>query len=110
MGHAEVVAMARKKQRAQKRPRPTLKQPSRQNQVQPKFPGTTKRTQWLKNAKARLTKPPTSSFFEQKSKAAALQQSNKKSNKQTKTQILQFLGQQKATRASTKTSSNFHQR
>ena len=45
IGHAEVVAMARKNQPAQKRPRPTFKQPSRQNQVLPKSQGTTKRPQ-----------------------------------------------------------------
>ena len=84
LGHAEVVAMARTNQRAQKRPRTTRKQPSRQpirqsqkpqqHQVKPKYPGTPKRPQWLKDTKARLTKPSASSDFDQKSKAAALQQ------------------------------------
>ena len=67
MGHAEVVAMARKNQRAQKRPRTSITQPTRQHPKQtqktqkqkanPKSPGITKRSQWLKDAKARLTKP-----------------------------------------------------
>ena len=76
--------MARKNQRAQKRPRPTFKQPLRQNQVQPKNPGATKRPQWLKNAKARLTKPSTLSVFEQKSKVAALQQSKENATNKRK--------------------------
>ena len=69
--------MARRNQQAQKRPRPTKKQPTRQPQKQMKHksPGTPKRPQWLKNAKARWAKPSCSSAFEQKSKAAALQQS-----------------------------------
>ena len=36
LGHAEVVAMARRNQQAQKRPRPTKKQPTRQPQKQMK--------------------------------------------------------------------------
>ena len=79
MGHEEVVAMATKNQRAQKRPRtaPTTHQPkqvqkSQKRPLKPKSPVTQTRPQWLKNAKARLTKP---SEFDQKSKAAALQQS-----------------------------------
>ena len=79
MGHEEVVAMARKNQRAQKRPRtaPTTHQPkqvqkSQKRPLKPKYPGTQARPQWLKNAKARLTKR---SEFDQQSKAAALQQS-----------------------------------
>ena len=79
IGHEEVVAVARKNQRAQKRPRtaPTTRQPkqvqkSQKLPLKPKSPGTQARPQWLKNAKARLTKP---SEFDQKSKAAALQQS-----------------------------------
>ena len=74
--------MVRKNQRAQKRPRtaPTQQQPRQAQktqirQVKPKSPGMHKRPQWLKDAKARLTKP---SEFEQKSKAAALQQSKEK--------------------------------
>ena len=82
LGHAEVVATARKNQQAQKRPRttkkPLVKQPRKQiqqQQMKHKSPRSPKRTQWLKNAKVRLTKPSSSSIFEQKSKAAALQQS-----------------------------------
>ena len=68
--------MARRNQQAQKRPRPTKKQPTRQPQKQTKqkSPGTSKRPQWLKDVKTRLSKPSCSSAFEQKSKAAALQQ------------------------------------
>ena len=107
MGHAEVVAMARKNQRAQKRPRPTFKQPSRQNQVQPKSPGTTKRPQWSKNAKARLTKPSTSSVFEQKRPHYSNRKKMQQTKKNSDTPVPRTT---KATRASTKTSSNFHQR
>ena len=60
LGHAEVVAMTRRNQQAQKRPRNTKKQPARQHQKQKqqqqpkhKSPGIPKRPQWLKDAKAR---------------------------------------------------------
>ena len=79
LGRSELVAMARKNQQAQKRQRTAKKTLSKQKQVHPqppthKSPGSPKRPQWLKKAKARLAKPSTSSIFDQKSKAAALQQ------------------------------------
>ena len=82
LGHAELVAMAKRNQDAQKRQRITKKTLTRQTpkQIRPqeskhKSPGSNKRPQWPKNAKARLTKPSNSTIFDQKSKAAALQQS-----------------------------------
>ena len=80
LGHSELIAMAKKNQQAQKRKRTTKRtlnkqeKPARSQQRTDKSPGNTKRPQWLKNAKARLTKQPNSSTFDQKSKAAALQQ------------------------------------
>ena len=82
LGHSELVAMAKRNQQAHKRQRAAKKTLSKQThkQVRPKplthkSPGSPKRPQWIKNAKARLTKPSSSSVFDQKSKAAALQQS-----------------------------------
>ena len=82
LGHSEVVAMAKRNQQAHKRQRTAKKIFSKQTQKQvrpqpptQKSPGSLKRPQWLKNAKERLTKPSRSSVFDQKSKAAALQQS-----------------------------------
>ena len=82
LGHSEVLAMAKRNQQAHKLQRTAKKTLSRQTQkqVRPqppthKSPGSPKRPQWLKNAKARLTKPSSLSVFDQKSKAAALQQS-----------------------------------
>ena len=82
LGHSEIVAMAKRNQQAHKRQRTAKKNFGKQTQklVRPqppthKSPGSPKRPQWLKNAKARLTKPSSSSVFDQKSKAAALQQS-----------------------------------
>ena len=82
LGHAELVAMAKRNQEAQKRQRITKKTLTNQTrkQIRPQeskhnSPGNNKRPQWLKNAKARLTKPSSSNIFDQKSKAAALQQS-----------------------------------
>ena len=80
LGHSELIAMAKKNQQAQKRKLTTKRtlnkqeKPARSQQRTDKSPGNTKRPQWLKNAKARLTKQPNSSTFDQKSKAAALQQ------------------------------------
>ena len=74
--------MAKRNQEAQKRQRTTKNTLTKQTQKQirpqeskHKSPGSHKRPQWLKNAKARLTKPSSSAIFDQKSKAAALQQS-----------------------------------
>ena len=74
--------MAKRNQEAQKRQRTTKKTLTKQtqNQIRPQqskhqSPGSPKRPQWLKNAKARLTKPSSSAIFDQKSKTAALQQS-----------------------------------
>ena len=82
LGHSELVAMAKRNQQAHKRQRSATKKISkpshRQIRPQPmthKSPGSPKRAQWIKNAKARLTKPSSSSVFDQKSKAAALQHS-----------------------------------
>ena len=82
LGHSELVAIAKRNQQAHKRQRTAKKNLSKQTQklVRPqppthKSPGSPKRPQWLKNAKARLTKPSISSVFDQKSKSAALQQS-----------------------------------
>ena len=75
--HAELVELAKKNQQAQRRQR-AKKRPTKttQKQTRPQqsnqSPGTSKRPQWLKNAKARLTKPSSSSLFDQKSNAAAL--------------------------------------
>ena len=74
--------MAKRNQQAHKRQRAakkTLSKPTHK-QVRPqplthKSPGSPTRPQWIKNAKARLTKPSRSSVFDQKSKAAALQHS-----------------------------------
>ena len=82
LGHSELVALAKRNQQAHKRQRAAKNTLSKQThkQVRPqpptrKSPGIPKRPQWIKNAKARLTKPSSSSVFDQKSKAAALQQS-----------------------------------
>ena len=82
LGHAELVAMHKRNQEAQKRQRTTKKsltnqtqKPIRPQQSKHKSPGSPKRPQWLKNAKACLTKPSSSVIFDQKSKVAALQQS-----------------------------------
>ena len=82
LGHSKLVAMAKRNQQTHKRQRAakkTLSKPTHK-QVRPqplthKSPGSPKRPQWIKNAKARLTKPSSSSVFDQKSKAAALQNS-----------------------------------
>ena len=82
--------MARKKERAQKRPRTARQHSSRQTQkpkqqqLKRKSPGNHKRSQWLKDARARLSKPTTSSDFDQKSKAAALQQTKENESEQQK--------------------------
>ena len=88
MGHAEIVAMAKKNQQAQKRQRATKKATSKPPQKQQrqqaprnKSPWNPQRPQWLKNAKTRLTKPSLASTFELKSKAAALQQSREAKSK-----------------------------
>ena len=82
LGHSEIVAMAKRNQQAHKRQRTAKKNFGKQTQklVRPQppthsSPESPKRPQWLKNAKARLTKPSSSSVFDQKLKAAALQQS-----------------------------------
>ena len=87
LGHAELLAMAKRNQEAQKRQRTTKKTLTKQTQKQirpqqskHKSPGSPKRPQWLKNAKARLTKPSSSAIFDQKSKAAALQQCRESKN------------------------------
>ena len=79
LGHEEIVALAKRNQQAHKRQRIAKKTSSRQPQKHQrqqtqrnKFTGSPKRPQWLKNAKARLTKPSSSTTFDQKSKAAAL--------------------------------------
>ena len=82
LGHAELVPMAKRNQEAQKRQRitkKTLTKPThkqiRSQESKHKSPGSNRRPQWLRSAKARLTKPSSSAIFDQKSKAAALQQS-----------------------------------
>ena len=52
--------------------------------MKPNSPGNHKRSQWLKDARARLSKPTTSSDFDQKSKAAALQQTKENESEQQK--------------------------
>ena len=88
MGHADIVAMAKRNQQAQKRQRATKKATSKPPQKQQrqqaprnKSPWNPQRPQWLKNAKTRLTKPSLASTFELKSKAAALQQSREAKSK-----------------------------
>ena len=88
IGHAEIVAMAKRNQQAHKRQRATKKATSKPHQKQQrqqaprgKSPGNPQRPQWLKNAKARLTKPSLASTFELKSKAAALQHSREAKSK-----------------------------
>ena len=82
--------MARKNQRSQKKPRTARQYSTRQSkkpkqlQVTPKSPGNTSRPQWLKDARARLSKPTPPSDFEQKSKAAALQQTMENESEQRK--------------------------
>ena len=82
LGHSELVEVVKRNQHAHKRQRAAKKTLSKQTHKQVrsqapthKSPGSPKRPQWIKNAKARLTKPSSSSVFDQKSKAAALQQS-----------------------------------
>ena len=93
LGHSELIAMAKKNQQAQKRKRTTKRtlnkqeKPARSQQRTDKSPGNPKRPQWLKNAKARLTKQTNSSIFDQKSKAAALQQT-KESKLQAERKLL----------------------
>ena len=89
LGHSELFALARWNQWAQKRPRSSRNQPHRQTQnpkqqqrPKTKSPGSPKRSQWLKDAKARSIKPSCSCEFDRKSKTATLQQT--KENKQVK--------------------------
>ena len=62
MGHDEVVAMARKNQRAQKRPRTTTSQQAKQGpkpqkrQATKKSPGSQQRPQWLKKRQSETHK------------------------------------------------------
>ena len=100
MGHEEVVAMARRNQKAQKRPRAskqekqTKKQATKAKQTAEaktkNSPGNDKRPLWLKNARARLTKPSKAEEFARKSKEAALTHSRELRDQATRTRRLLY--------------------
>ena len=116
MGHADIVAMAKRNQQAHKRQRATKKATSkppqkqqRQQAPRSKSPWNPQRPQWLKNAKARLTKPSLASTFELKSKAAAYSIPEKQSQNPNANYFTRARRRAKALHQSTKTSSSFRQ-
>ena len=86
MGHAEVVALARRNQQAQKRDlttRESKQPPKPSSDTTPKSPGNTAQPQWLKHARNRLGKKTPLNEFNTNSKDAAIQHSTNKAKGKT---------------------------
>ena len=79
MGHAEVVALARRNQQDHKSARTTRKakhHSKSKSAMRPTSPGSNTRPQGLKNARNRITKKTSLNDFNTKSKEAAIKHAN----------------------------------